>query len=187
MDENSSNSIEKKPSGFWEFLKAVVISVLIVVPVRAYVAQPFIVDGASMEPNFHGGNYLIIDELSYQFLREPQRGEVIVFRAPMNPSQFYIKRIIGLPGEQVEINNSKIYITTTDENTFALAEPYIPQWFNTEPGIIMKLNKDEYFVLGDNRSHSSDSRIWGILPRKNIAGRAFVRLWPIRQIGLLNH
>src|SRR3989344_7468606 len=103
MDESSSNTIEKKPSGFWEFLKAVIISILIVVPVRAYVAQPFIVDGASMEPNFHGGNYLIIDELSYGFFREPTRGEVVVFRAPPNLSQFYIKRIVGLPGESVEI------------------------------------------------------------------------------------
>lgn len=187
MDESSSNTIEKKPSGFWEFLKAVIISILIVVPVRAYVAQPFIVDGASMEPNFHGGNYLIIDELSYEFFREPTRGEVVVFRAPPNPSQFYIKRIIGLPGETVEIHNNKIYITTTSGNTFNLDESYIPASFNTDPNMIKKLNKDEYFVLGDNRPHSSDSRIWGILPRQNITGRVFVRLWPISEIGLLGN
>ncbi len=189
MEENLSKIIvtEKKPSGLWEFLKAVIISILIVVPIRAYVAQPFIVDGASMEPNFHGGNYLIIDELSYQFFREPSRGDVIVFRAPTNQSQFYIKRIIGLPGESVEISNNKLYITTTSGATFMLDEPYIPKSFNTDPNIIKKLNKDEFFVLGDNRPHSSDSRIWGVLPRKNITGKALVRLWPIDEIELIKN
>ena len=187
MDEVSSTIVEKKPSGFWEFIKAVIISILIVVPVRAYVAQPFIVDGASMEPNFYGGNYLIIDELSYEFFREPARGEVVVFRAPPNPSQFYIKRIIGLPGESVEIRENKLYITTTSGNIFNLDELYVPKSFDTVPDMIKKLSEDEYFVLGDNRSHSSDSRFWGALPRKNITGRAFVRLWPIPEIGLISN
>lgn len=186
MDEDGAKVIEKKSSGFWEFLKAVVISILIVVPIRAYVAQPFIVDGASMEPNFHGGNYLIIDELSYEFFREPARGEVVVFRAPPNPSQFYIKRIIGLPGESIEIRANEIYITTTDGKTFHLNEPYIPKSFATAPDTIQKLNTDEYFVLGDNRSHSSDSRFWGVLPKKNITGRALLRLWPMSEVGIVD-
>lgn len=189
MDETSPSAfiVEKKPNGFWEFLKAVVISILIVVPIRAYVAQPFIVDGASMEPNFHGGNYLIIDELSYGFFRDPIRGEVVVFRAPPNPSQFYIKRIIGLPGESVEIRDNKIYITTKAGSIFILDEPYLPRSFNTIPDMVKKLSDDEYFVLGDNRSHSSDSRIWGALPKKNITGKAFVRLWPATEIGLISN
>ncbi|MEK9175284.1 MAG: signal peptidase I, partial [Patescibacteria group bacterium] len=112
---------------------------------------------------------------------------VIVFRAPTNQSQFYIKRIIGLPGESVEISNNKLYITTTSGATFMLDEPYIPKSFNTDPNIIKKLNKDEFFVLGDNRPHSSDSRIWGVLPRKNITGKALVRLWPIDEIELIKN
>ncbi len=183
--EDSSLTPEKKPNGFWEFIKAVIISILIVIPVRAYLAQPFIVDGQSMEPNYHNGNYLIIDELSYE-LREPARGEVIVFRYPLNPTQFFIKRIIGLPGESVEIKNNTVHITTAEGKDFVLDEQYIPKTFYTGPDMNpVRLGPDQYFVLGDNRSHSSDSRVWGILPRKNITGRTFVRLWPINEISLL--
>ena len=183
MEESSIVAEEKKPNGFWEFLKAVIISILIVIPVRAYVAQPFIVDGASMEPTFRGGDYLIIDELSFQF-RAPERGEVIVFRAPPHPSQFYIKRIIGLPGETVEIRDSIVYVTTVTEQTMTLDEAYLPVSLATEPNMKKVLSSDKYFVMGDNRPHSSDSRLWGVLPKENITGRAFVRLWPINNISM---
>lgn len=187
MMEDSSLIAEKKPSGFWEFMKAVIISVLIVIPVRTYIAQPFIVDGQSMEPNYQNGNYLIIDELSYQF-REPARGEVIVFRYPLMPKQFFIKRIIGLPGELVEIKENTVRITTKEGKSFILDEPYIPKTFYTGPDMNpVTLGVDQYFVLGDNRSHSSDSRVWGILPKKNITGRTFVRLWPVNEISLLTN
>ncbi len=135
----------------WEFFKFAVLAVIIVAPIRLWIAQPFIVSGSSMVPTFHDGDYLIINEIGYRF-EEPERDEVIVFRYPKNPSQFYIKRIIGLPGET--ING-----TTLGEN--------------------------EYYVMGDNRNASSDSRYWGPLKRNLIIGRAAIRLWPVAGLGLL--
>lgn len=146
---------EKKGNSVWEFIKFTVIAILIVVPVRLWIAQPFIVSGASMEPTFENGNYLIIDELSYHF-RQPEKNEVIVFRYPLDPSKFFIKRLIGLPGETIEINNQKII-----------------------------LGQNEYFVEGDNRPASSDSRIWGPVPENLIVGRVFIRLWPLTQAAVL--
>jgi len=181
MDETIS---EKRPNGFWEFARAVIISIVIVIPVRMYIAQPFIVDGASMEPNFAGGDYLIIDELTYQF-REPRRGDVIVFRYPLNRSQFFIKRIVGLPEETVEIIDSMVNILRSDGSVTKIYEPYLADNTKTIPNLQMKLGKEEYFVLGDNRTHSSDSRVWGVLPKGNITGRAFVRLFPPSSIDYL--
>ena len=163
----------------WEFIKVVIISVAIVLPIRTYIAQPFIVSGASMEPNFDNGEYLIIDELTYQF-RKPQRGEVIVFRYPFNPSSFFIKRIVGLSGESVNIKSNKISIDGKP-----LAEPYLDSKLETAPEIDITLKDGEYFVLGDNRTHSSDSRFWGALPKNKIMGRALLRLWPINKVGIL--
>lgn len=173
---------EKKESGLWEFIKVVIISVAIVLPVRTYIAQPFIVSGASMEPNFHDGEYLIIDELTYAF-RKPERGDVVVFRYPLNPSEFFIKRIVGLPGETIEIKDGKVFI-----NGEIWQEPYITA--GTENGMIVnlkaKLDIGDYFVLGDNRPKSSDSRFWGALPKEKIMGRALLRLWPVARAGILN-
>lgn len=157
-----------------EVIKIVILAAIIVLPIRYFVFQPFIVKGQSMEPSFESGNYLIIDQLSYRF-REPQRGEVVVFKYPKNPSQRYIKRVIGLPGETVEIKNGKVIIFT-EKGTQILDEP---DSFFTPGNVKISLNKDEYFVLGDNRSFSSDSRHWGALPKEYIIGRAYLRLWPL--------
>ncbi|OGF62220.1 signal peptidase I [Candidatus Giovannonibacteria bacterium RIFCSPLOWO2_01_FULL_44_40] len=172
---------ERKENAIWEFVKVVVISVAIVLPIRTYIAQPFIVSGASMEPNFHDGEYLIIDELTYAF-QQPKRGEVIVFRYPLKPSEFFIKRIIGLPNETVEISNGKILINNSE-----LAESYFSEVVGTSQNINIKmiLAKNEYFVLGDNRPHSSDSRFWGALPKEKIMGRVLLRLWPVAKAGIL--
>ncbi|MDO8522788.1 MAG: signal peptidase I [bacterium] len=170
---------EKKESTVWEFVKVIAISILIVIPIRTYVAQPFIVEGSSMETNYHNGEYLIIDELTYAF-RPPQRGEVIIFRYPLNPSEFFIKRIIGLPGETVEIKNSKILI-----NNIPMNEQYLPQNLQTGPDQVKQLPANQYFVMGDNRTASSDSRIWGLLPKSNITGRVLLRLWPINRAGIV--
>ena len=178
MDENKKIE-EGHGSAVWEFIKVVVISVAIVLPIRTYIAQPFIVSGASMEPNFHNGEYLIIDELTYE-LRLPERGEVVVFRYPLNPSEFFIKRVIGLPGEKVEIKNGKITI-----NGLELAEPYLLANLETAPNVKMELTENQYFVLGDNRLQSSDSRRWGALPKEKLMGRALVRLWPIAKAGII--
>lgn len=177
----SERHMRKFLSFIWEISKLTIIALLIVVPIRYYVFQPFIVKGQSMEPNFENGDYLIVDELSYH-LRAPQRGEVIVFKYPLDPSQRYIKRIIGLPGETVEIKDGKIDIYGENSEVKILDElTYLPSFTQTEGNIRITLNKNEYFVLGDNRlgMSSYDSRRWGSLPRENIIGRVVIRAWPV--------
>ena len=140
---------------FWDFARFTVICVLIVIPIRLWIAQPFIVSGASMDPTFKNGDYLIIDELSYQF-SGPEKNEVVVFRYPLQPNRFYIKRVVGLPGETMTIDGKKTV-----------------------------LEDDEYFVMGDNRNNSSDSRMWGPVQENFLIGRALVRLFPLNKIGIL--
>ena len=150
--------------------------VLVVIPIRVFVISPFVVDGASMHPTFENLDYLIIDELIYNF-KDPARGDVIVFRYPKDPSIFYIKRIIGLPNETISINHGVVTISTAGGEKLSLNEPYIVNEDATYTNNV-SLNSGEYFVMGDNRPNSSDSRIWGPLPKKNIFGRADLRLLP---------
>lgn len=155
--------------------------IVVVIPIRVFIVSPFVVDGASMHPTFKHLDYLIIDEFLYYF-KAPERGDVIVFRYPGNPSIFYVKRIVGLPGETVSINRGVVTITTASGEKIGLSEPYIVN----EDATYTKntsLNSEEYFVMGDNRPNSSDSRIWGPLPRKNIIGRVDLRILPIKQSG----
>ena len=163
---------------FWEISKIVIIALLIVVPIRYFVFQPFFVRGQSMEPNFHNSDYLIIDEISYRF-SEPDRGEVIVFKYPNDPSQRYIKRIIGLPGEIVEIRNGEIIIQTGSQQYVLEEANYLSQFTVTQGDSRISLREGEYFVLGDNRSFSSDSRRWGPVSEDEIVGRVLLRMWPI--------
>lgn len=169
----------------WQFTKIVLVSLAIVLPVRFFVAQPFIVNGASMEPTFQDGEYLIVDELSY-LLRSPERGDVTVFRYPQNPSQFFIKRIIGLPGETVIIKDGTVSIQSAAyPNGVTLEEQYLPPLLETMPNKYAVLGADEYFVMGDNRDQSYDSRQWGVLGEKFIVGRTLLRLWPITEVGVV--
>ncbi len=168
-------------SSVWEIAKFVAVTLLIVIPIRTFIAQPFIVSGASMYPTFHDKEYLIIDELSYH-LRAPTRGEVIVFKYPQDTSKYFIKRIIGLPGETIVVKNNEAFVKTGEQLT-KIDEPYVkePYWGNTE----VSLGPTDYFVMGDNRAVSLDSRTWGPLPKNLITGRAFIRLFPVGQIGVL--
>jgi len=161
----------------WEILKIVITAALIVLPIRYFLFQPFFVKGQSMEPNFETGDYLIIDEISYRF-RNPERGEVVVFKYPKNLSQRYIKRIIGLPGETIEIKGGKVIISNGEGNQVLDESGYLPDNLLTPGNVRVSLNEKEYFVLGDNRLSSSDSRYWGTLPRANIIGRVYFRAWP---------
>jgi len=161
----------------WEILKIVIIALVIVIPIRYFLFQPFIVKGQSMEPNFEDSNYLIVDELSYRF-RDPQRGEVVVFRYPRNVSQRFIKRIIGLPGEKIEIEAGVVMV----DGKILDESEYFPSGVQTLGNIQISLDENEYFVLGDNRISSFDSRQWGTLPRKNIIGRVYFRAWPITDL-----
>jgi signal peptidase I len=172
---------ENRDSFLTELLKFILVAVVIVVPVRLFVAQPFIVDGASSVPTFETGQYLIIDELTYHF-EQPQRYDFIVMRYPKDPSQFFIKRIIGLPGETVAIRSGNIYIESSGTTT-ELTEPYVVNHGNGED-MTVTLTSDQYWVMGDNRPESSDSRTWGPLPREDIVGHVILRLLPIQTFGL---
>lgn len=171
---------------FWELVKVFLLAMAIIVPIRYFLVQPFFVRGASMEPNFLDGEYLVVDELSYR-LREPRRGEVIVFQFPNNPSQFFIKRIIALPGETVTIDKSQVTISSERyQNGVVLDEAqYLPTDIQTHGSLTVTLGDNEYFVLGDNRAASSDSRTWGALGADDIIGRAWIRAFPVERFGVM--
>lgn len=166
---------------FKEIFLFVVLAVLVVLPIRLFLAQPFVVEGESMYPTFKDGDYLIIDELTYRF-SEPERGDVVVFRYPGDPRIFYIKRVIGLPGESVKIERGAVTVTRTDGTTLTLPEEYVVAEDATYT-LTRTLGSDEYFVMGDNRPKSSDSRVWGPLPEEDLVGRALVRLLPASEAG----
>ena len=174
-------------SFFWEIAKVVIISLAIIIPIRYFLFQPFFVRGASMEPNFKDSEYLIIDEISYRF-HEPKRGNVIIFKYPKDTSQYYIKRIIGLPEETVKIENGKVIISNKENPTgFILTESYLAEENRFTSGDLeIKLDENDYFVLGDNRQASSDSRRWGTVPRHYIVGQTWLRAWPLNRIGVIN-
>lgn len=174
----NNNEKQSAKDFFLDLIKIIVISLAIILPVRYYLIQPFIVKGSSMEPNFSDGDYLIVNEIGYR-MDTPKRGDVVVFKYPKDVTQNYIKRIIGLSHETVEINEGKIKIFNSDyKNGIEINESYL----NTSltPGNAkISLKDGEYFVLGDNRFASSDSRIWGILPKKDIIGKVWLRGWPV--------
>ena len=179
----SSQKPEHSENAIVEILKFAAIALIIVLPIRFFVAQPFIVSGASMETTFSTGQYLIVDQLTYHF-EEPKRGDVIVFRYPRDTERFYIKRIIGVPGDTVEIIGRDVRVKNTEHpEGVLLDETYI---LSMRPGttIIETLGDSEYFVMGDNRDASSDSRTWGVLQRDKIVGRAFLRLFPVSKLGV---
>jgi signal peptidase I len=174
---------KKEDGGLGEILRFAIIAILIVVPIRVFIAQPFIVSGTSMIPTFEDSEYIIVDQLSYR-INEPARGDVVIFKYPKDTSKYFIKRIIGLPGELVTISGTEVKITPADgSDSVILNESYIK---NEGVGdVAMTLESDEYFVLGDNRASSFDSRYWGPLNDKYIAGRAFLRLFPVSEIDFL--
>lgn len=183
-DTITSLNMKKTLSFIFEIAKIVVIALAIVIPIRYFLFQPFFVKGESMEPNFENGDYLIIDEISYRF-KEPSRGEVIVFKYPQNESQLFIKRIIGLPGEKVEIKDNIIKITGTNGKTIDLKEEaYLPSPIITSGNMDISLGDSQYFVLGDNRQASYDSRRFGVVNKSEIIGKVFLRAWPFASLGL---
>ncbi len=173
---------------FFDFIETIVIALSMFLVVYLFFMQPHQVNGQSMVPNFQSGEYLLTDKVTYH-MRNPERGEVIVFHAP--PSAHcakgtgcdFIKRVIGVPGEDIEVKNNGIYI-----NGVRLQESYIPDSYKTLAGDFTKnrvihLGPDEYFVDGDNRPYSSDSRAWGPIKKEDIVGRVFYRYWPAKSIG----
>lgn len=184
METNATtnSSSPKKNSFLRELISYAVIALVVVVPIRTWIAQPFVVNGSSMDETFRDGEYLIVDELSYRF-REPERGEVLIFKYPQNPSKYFIKRLIGLPGETITIKNGKVTIkNAAHPKGIELNEPYTNS--RTFGDVSVTLGEGEYFVMGDNRIVSSDSRLWGPLPKEDLVGRPIVRLLPFGRIGL---
>ncbi len=173
----------KKEGMLSEIIRFSLVALLIVLPIRLFVAQPFIVSGASMETTFSTGEYLIVDQLTYHF-DEPIRGEVIVFRYPKDPSKFFIKRIIGVPGDTVSISGREVKITNSGHpDGVTLDESYV-HTMKPSASITETLGEGEYFVMGDNRDASSDSRSWGVLQRDKIVGRALLRLFPLTEVSV---
>ena len=167
-----------------EIFRFSLIAILIVVPIRLFIAQPFIVSGASMETTFHSGEYLIVDQVTYHF-EKPNRGDVIIFRYPRDPSKFFIKRVIGLPGDTISIEDGVITITNeANPKGMILSEEYA-ETMPPAAKFVEKVGEREYFVMGDNRDESSDSRSWGVLQEERIVGRAWLRLFPPQQADYL--
>ena len=191
-------------SFLWEVAKVFLWAIVIIVPIRVFLFQPFFVQGASMEPNFKDGDYLIVNEFGFKqtdvlkdfgfphlftvnAFREFNRGDVAVFRYPRDLTQFFIKRIIGLPGEQVKVEGGHVTIfnnqypdgLTLDEHT------YLPDGLITNGAVTIALKSNEYFVLGDNRPFSHDSRAWGVLPVSDVVGKVLVRAWPLQKAEIL--
>jgi len=173
---------------FLDIIETIVIALAIFVVVYLFLVQPHQVKGLSMFPRFNDAEYILTNKVSYR-LHTPQRGDVVVFKSPQNPEVDFIKRIIGLPGEKIKVMNGKIYINgvSLDESV------YLPNDFVTNAGAFAKegqeitVPSEEYFCVGDNRNHSSDSREWGFVPVKDIVGKAWLRYWPLNRLGFVPH
>jgi len=166
-------------SFIFEVLKIVIISLAIIIPIRFFLIQPFYVRGSSMEPNFYDNEYLVINEITYRF-SEPDRGDVVVINERDSMGEYIIKRIIGLPGEKVQITGGKVIIYNQDyPEGKVLKEEYLEKGTYTSGNVIVELEDDEYFVLGDNREFSLDSRSFGPVKKDDIVGYAWLRAWPV--------
>lgn len=194
MPQSKEKEKQKKPESMvksgglfiWEIAKIVIISLAIILPIRYFLIQPFYVKGASMEPTFYDHQYLLIDEISYRF-SPPQRGDVVVFRYPNDPSQFFIKRVIGLPGEKIEIINNTITIFNNKyPDGVILKESYLDKSVTTAGDISVQLSNNEYYLLGDNRNSSLDSRFFGPVQKKFLVGRTWIRVWPFNEFKQFN-
>lgn len=177
--------IKRAVIALFDFLQSIVVMLAVMVMIYLFVMSPQEIDGASMEPNFHDGEYILTNKIEYK-LNVPQRGDVVIFKSPINPQRDYIKRIVALPGERIRLSHNTIYI-----NDQPLHEPYIPENIYTVQGSYLKDNneivipQDKYFVLGDNRQHSSDSREFGPIEKTEFIGKAYLRYWPFTRFGIL--
>lgn len=196
METTSKSEWNLKEIG-WEMVKTFALAIAIIIPIRVFLFQPFFVEGESMEPNFKDSEYLIVYEHGYKQIRlgdftllEPtkdfQRGDVAVFHPPASEKKYYIKRIVALPGESIAIIGGQVVLYTENKpEGEILSEKYV----NTPGGLIdmakVTLSEDEYFVMGDNRMFSFDSRNFGPIERDRLIGRVLLRAWPITRAGIL--
>jgi len=188
------NNLKQGIVGFLlEVAKVVLVSLVIILPVRYFIIQPFFVSGSSMVPNFHDREYILVDKWTYA-LGRPQRGDVVIFKSPTDPKEYFIKRIVGLPGERVLAGDNKVTIFNDRyPNGFVLFESgYLPEENITlcasnssYCGRVITIDEGKYFLLGDNRQHSSDSRVFGPVQQSDFAGLAWLRLWPLDRINFI--
>lgn len=170
---------------FMDFMETIVVALSIFIVVYLFLVQPHEVKGSSMEVNFHNNEYILTDKISYRFVK-PKRGDVIIFKAPNNPDVDYIKRVIGLPGDQIKVEKGGVYV-----NNQKLTENYLKEKTYLYPGSSMvegmniTVQKGYLFAMGDNRTHSSDSREFGPILIDSIIGKAFLRYWPLSEFGLV--
>lgn len=168
---------QKKKKPWWrELIEDVLLAVVLYIAIDFCIGR-FRVENISMETTFTEGDIVMVNKLNYKF-SEPRRGDVVIFHAPTEPGKDYIKRMIGLPGDHIEIKDSKLYI-----NGEEIEEPWLHEAITYEGE--WDVPEGQYFVLGDNRNHSSDSHIWGCVPRENLIGNAFFRYWPLNHIGVI--
>ncbi|MEW6661250.1 MAG: signal peptidase I [Bacillota bacterium] len=166
-------------SAFSEFLESIIIAIILATVIRVFLFQPFYIPSGSMEPTLMPGDRIIVNKLVYRF-SEPVRGDVVVFKYPLDPQKDYIKRIVAVMGERIKVIDSRLFI-----NNKQVPEPYLP------PSLIYNdfgpadVPSGAYFVMGDNRNNSQDSRIWGPLPRENVVGKAVIIFWPLNRVGLI--
>ena len=185
----------------FEIVKIFILAFIIIAPIRMFLFQPFFVQGASMEPNFENNEYLIINELGYKEtpvgidgknlftvgdFKEFKRQDIAVFKYPKDPSKFFIKRVMGLPGEKIEIKNGiiKIYNAQNPDGFVVNESAYLDKKVFTQGDVVLQLKDNEYFMMGDNRPYSSDSRSWGTVPKKDIIGKVIFRAWPLNRINV---
>lgn len=163
-----------------EIFESIAIAVILAVVIRVFLFQFFVIPSGSMEPTLTEGDMIAANKIIYRF-SEPKRGDIIVFKYPLNPDRDFVKRLIGLPGEKVQIKNSTLYI-----NGKKVAEPYLPKGLKFQDYGPVTIPKDKYFMMGDNRNNSLDSRAWGEMPRENIIGKAAIIYWPVNRIRILH-
>lgn len=191
VEAEQPSASEKFGHALWEIFKTISIILLAALFIRSLVVQPFFVDGQSMEPSFRESDYLLVNQMSYRW-GTPKRGDVIVFKAPPEPSENYIKRIIGAPNDTVELKNGRFRVTLPGKQPIEIKEDYIAPGITTLPEsdqTVWRLQENEYFVAGDNRepNKSSDSRQWGPVTRDAIIGKVALRVYPLADFGGIPH
>lgn len=185
MEENKDFTEEiheperKKKHGmfFGEILESVAIAVILAVVIRFFLFQPFYIPSGSMEPTLKPGDRIIVNKLIYRY-SQPKRGDIIVFKYPRDPQRDFIKRVVGLPGETIEIKDSIVYINNNE-----IPQPFLPPGLQFGSFGPVEIPEGSYFMMGDNRNNSEDSRVWGTLPSENIVGKAMFIYWPLSRIG----
>lgn len=190
VEAEQPSTTEQVSHAAWEIFKTVSVILVAALIIRTFLVQPFFVDGNSMQPTFQPSDYLLVNQLSYHFSK-PRHGDIVVFKAPPEPTENYIKRIVGVPGDTVELKNGGVMIKNSKHpQGVMISEPYVRQNTRTQPETEQtswKLSGNDYFVAGDNREPgmSSDSRAWGPVPRENIIGKVALRVYPIASLGTI--